>query len=64
MEEDEEGAARCGTGRGKCLRERDRDAKKEGDTLLGGQRSRQRGTETRRVVGTENWRGETETQSV
>lgn len=46
MEEDEEGAARCGTGRGKCLRERDGNPKKEGDTFLGEQGSRQRETET------------------
>lgn len=36
MEEDEKRAARCGAGRGKSLRDRDRNPRREGDAVLGG----------------------------
>lgn len=38
MEKDEKGAARCGAGRGKELRERDRNPQGGGDTDLEGGR--------------------------
>ena len=60
MEKDEEGAARYGTGRGRCLRERGRDPLQNRETHScrdrGGQRPRERWGE-RKLEGRKRLRG-------